>query len=240
MLIPAAVAFGMRIVFAAFNKGLYKNPKAKGLVQFLKAIAFAIVYPILIVAACAIIGAFAYSQNIDSMFIKKLLGYKEILYFIVMAAVSPNVLFAFGEEYGWRGYLLPKLCEVNSKVKASTIVGVVWALYHIPVMILLNVSKFGIIKAIGLALIQGGAAFVFSYAFSYSYFISERVYPLVIMHGFWNSYNPFVLGSIYEGFVGKVLKKGPIFITNGEGVLGILLGSIGVVVFIYMIQKQKY
>ncbi|UYH55437.1 CPBP family intramembrane metalloprotease [Qipengyuania sp. SS22] len=39
-----------------------------------------------------------------------------------------------GEEGGWRGYMLPRLLEKFGEIPASLIVGVVWALWHLPVM----------------------------------------------------------------------------------------------------------
>jgi membrane protease YdiL (CAAX protease family) len=42
------------------------------------------------------------------------------------------VVNGFGEETGWRGFLLPQLTRRRSPLIASLIVGVVWALWHIP------------------------------------------------------------------------------------------------------------
>lgn len=39
-----------------------------------------------------------------------------------------------GEEGGWRGYLLPRLLEQGGEVRASLIIGIVWALWHLPIM----------------------------------------------------------------------------------------------------------
>lgn len=39
-----------------------------------------------------------------------------------------------GEEGGWRGYLLPRLLERLSEARASLIIGVIWALWHLPIM----------------------------------------------------------------------------------------------------------
>ena len=39
-----------------------------------------------------------------------------------------------GEEGGWRGFLLPRLLARGGETRASLIVGVVWGLWHLPVM----------------------------------------------------------------------------------------------------------
>lgn len=46
---------------------------------------------------------------------------------IAIAIIAP-----VGEEYGWRGYALPRLQAVMSPVAASALIGVVWAAWHVP------------------------------------------------------------------------------------------------------------
>lgn len=42
------------------------------------------------------------------------------------------ILIALGEEYGWRGYLFPKLRQRFNVLQASILVGLVWGLWHFP------------------------------------------------------------------------------------------------------------
>ncbi|HRY52015.1 MAG TPA: CPBP family intramembrane metalloprotease [Candidatus Paceibacterota bacterium] len=56
--------------------------------------------------------------------------------FLASLVLGPvvNGLFGFGEEFGWRGYLLPKLMPLG-KWKAYTLVGIIWGLWHAPLIL---------------------------------------------------------------------------------------------------------
>lgn len=51
-------------------------------------------------------------------------------------ALAANTFLAFGEEYGWRGYLTPRLARRLGWVGASLVVGALWGLWHAPVLLL--------------------------------------------------------------------------------------------------------
>jgi len=57
--------------------------------------------------------------------------------FVVTLVIAPfvNGVLGFGEELGWRGYLLPKLM-VLGKVKAYLLMGIVWGLWHLPLILI--------------------------------------------------------------------------------------------------------
>jgi hypothetical protein len=74
--------------------------------------------------------------------------------------VSPfmNSAMGFGEELGWRGYLLPKLMPLG-KPRAYTILGLVWGLWHAPLIAVgFNYPGFpvwGIVMMMGLTTALG-------------------------------------------------------------------------------------
>ncbi len=55
--------------------------------------------------------------------------------FIQAVLLSPilNGIFTFGEEFGWRAYLLPKLMPLGGR-KAVLISGVIWGIWHWPII----------------------------------------------------------------------------------------------------------
>ncbi|HVG47532.1 MAG TPA: CPBP family intramembrane glutamic endopeptidase, partial [Rubellimicrobium sp.] len=66
-----------------------------------------------------------------------------------LAQVLPMVaLFAvfsgpLGEEIGWRGFALPRLLERHSALMASLILGAVWAVWHLPLILVDDFTTYG-------------------------------------------------------------------------------------------------
>ena len=53
----------------------------------------------------------------------------------LFAGYTINAVFAFGEELGWRGYLL-KALEGKKLLPVSLITGIVWGLWHFPLILI--------------------------------------------------------------------------------------------------------
>ena len=53
---------------------------------------------------------------------------------IILAPVL-NCITCFGEEWGWRGYLLPKLLKKHGTISAIIISGLIWGLWHAPIIV---------------------------------------------------------------------------------------------------------
>jgi len=55
---------------------------------------------------------------------------------IVLIGPVVNIIPTMGEEFGWRAYLLPKLRGFFSDRKALVITGIIWGLWHLPVIVM--------------------------------------------------------------------------------------------------------
>jgi membrane protease YdiL (CAAX protease family) len=53
----------------------------------------------------------------------------------IVAGFTINGLFAFGEEYGWRGVLMDELAPLGA-FRANLLTGVMWGLWHAPIIML--------------------------------------------------------------------------------------------------------
>ena len=53
-----------------------------------------------------------------------------------LLAPAMNFVTCFGEEWGWRGYLLPKMQKLLPIVPTLLITGVIWGLWHAPLTII--------------------------------------------------------------------------------------------------------
>jgi membrane protease YdiL (CAAX protease family) len=59
------------------------------------------------------------------------------LFFLVVATIGviQNCATTLGEEIGWRGFLAPELAKHFSFTATSVLSGVIWALWHVPIIV---------------------------------------------------------------------------------------------------------
>ena len=84
-----------------------------------------------------------------------------------MIGLATATLFV-GEELGWRGYALPKLLAQRTPITASLILGVLWALWHLPNFIfpLAGVPALGPFPVVAVWIIV--QAFLFTWLYIHS------------------------------------------------------------------------
>lgn len=98
-------------------------------------------------------------------------------------------IFALGEEFGWRGYALDPLLERWSASKTSLILGIIWALWHLPLFFITGVGqntemdRLGPMYLVNFILITIGLTFIYTWLYSNS---ESNVFLVLVFHGVTN------------------------------------------------------
>ena len=86
----------------------------------------------------------AYGGEMDAQTLRSQLGVSTLSYllqnglFAVLLAPAINMFPALGEEVGWRGYMMPRLKERFGLLNGRLLGGVVWGVWHWPLMLLVG------------------------------------------------------------------------------------------------------
>lgn len=125
-------------------------------------------------------------------------------------AIPFNMIFTFGEEFGWRGYLLPRLSPLGG-VTAAVTTGVTWGLWHAPLILLDGYNYPGHpVSGVGMMVVFTTALGVI---FAWLRFRSGSVWPSTLAHAALNAQAGF-------GFV--FLSPGDPLIRPPVGILGLI------------------
>lgn len=195
-------------------------------------IAFTFVYPLAILLLCAALALVTRQGTLSSNWATEL---PQVLLLILLSI--PSFFLGLLEEYGWRGYLLPRWTEQYGLPGATWRVGLVWALYHLPAILLINI-QFGLWRALLFTLIQGVTIFLFNFGFSYLYRLSQNVILPSVMHILWNNVNVKVLGDPYRASSNGIIL-GDVHIINGEGLFGLIITALFAALLWNRLQKPS-
>lgn len=83
----------------------------------------------------------------------------------IVAGTITSAFMALGEEIGWRGFLVPQLSKITSYTKLSLISGIIWSVWHYPVLLFADYNS-GTPWWYGLTcftLLAVGASFIFAW-----------------------------------------------------------------------------
>jgi len=103
--------------------------------------------------------------------------------FALTIGTLQSCVSAFGEEVGWRGYMVPRL--VQAEVRSPELLsGLIWCFWHVPLILWggYAVGEYPVLSALLFVLTILPVAFLF---FRWR-MASGSVWPVVIAHGAWN------------------------------------------------------
>ena len=78
---------------------------------------------------------FAGDLSFTEAFVSEETGGRISSYILTISASIIIFFPAFGEEWGWRGYMMPKLTELMGRPAAVIVGGIIWGLWHAPATI---------------------------------------------------------------------------------------------------------
>ncbi len=121
-----------------------------------------------------------------------------------------NMFFTFGEEFGWRGYLLPRLAPLGG-LPAAILVGLIWGFWHAP-LIVLDGYNYPDHPWLGVLLMMFSCVLL-SIIFAWLRFRSGSVWPSTLAHAALNA---------QAGFALLVLSAGDALLRAPIGLLGLV------------------
>lgn len=225
MFVPALCSILTRLITKEGFANMYLRPHLKGNMKyyllvyfgptallFLSGALYFLIFPSSFDPEFTVLKGMAASSGQTGLSINNLL----LIQLLMVVAVGPviNIVPTLGEELGWRGYLLPKLRLLLSDRAALIVTGLIWGVWHMPVIVMgHNYGKeyagypwLGILAMIVFCVVLGIVE-------GYAAIKMESVIPAAMIHSVLNAgagftiylakagYNP-ILGPTIAGFIG--------------------------------------
>jgi membrane protease YdiL (CAAX protease family) len=143
----------------------------------------------------------------------------------LFTGVIVNTTYAFGEEFGWRGFLLPNLLYLG-KLKACLISGVIWGVWHTPLILMGHL--YDDYSILGILMITVMCVFL-GIIFGWLTIASGSLIPAIVAHAALNAQMLAYFPSFLVTDVNPVLG-------GGSGVIG--LGVMGVVALWLVLTRR--
>jgi uncharacterized protein len=124
---------------------------------------------------------------------------------ITWATLAIVILFAVGEEVGWRGFLLTRLIEADLPCPIL-MSGLIWSAWHIP-LILEGGYAAGFSPVLSVIIFVLGVTSV-SYVFAYLRLKTGSVWTAIVLHSAWNTiiqfgFDPATTGEMARLWIGE-------------------------------------
>jgi len=157
---------------------------------------------------------FAIIPSVAALYLFDLLGGPPVdwsglppLYTVVPMFLMLTIAAGMGEEFGWRGFLLPRLQARHNALVSALIVGVAWAIWHIPLFFIKGTSQYDMQTQDGLLPVMlGYSAFVIVSSIQFAWVFNNTkgsVLLAAVMHGASNAWGGYI--NVYRGHFGGIL-----------------------------------
>lgn len=252
MLIPAVCVILTRLITKEGFKNLYLKPNFIGhgkyyvlawlmpaILTVIGGIIYFLIFPNMFDVNMTVINdALTQQYTQAGLDIAQMPSINTIIFMQVVIAVvlGPlmNLIPALGEELGWRGYLLPKLNEKMKTICAVLLTGVIWGLWHAPIIYMghnygteyFGYPYLGILGMIVFCVAVG-------MFFGYLSLKTKSAIPSALAHG---GLNAFVATPILFATVGTnpLIGPMPVGIIGGAGFI-----IVAIIISIAIIKQDK-
>jgi len=152
--------------------------------------------------------------SVASLYLYHLLGGPAVdwsglkpLYTVLPMFIFLTIAAGIGEEFGWRGFLLPRLQSRHNALVSGLIVGVAWATWHVPLFFIKGTSQYEQQLEAGLLpAILGYAVFVIVQSVQFTWLFNNTkgsVLLAAVFHGASNAWAGYI--DVYRGHFGGIL-----------------------------------
>jgi len=147
----------------------------------------------------------------------------------MLAGITINAVAAFGEELGWRGFLLNQFKEMKF-VQAALIIGFIWGIWHAPLILMGHNypqhPQIGVLMMVVLCIL-------WTPFYLYITIKSRSIIAAAIMHGTMNATASISIIAISGG---NDLTSG---IAGGAGFIALAFFMIGLFIYDQFVSKDK-
>jgi CAAX protease family protein len=142
-----------------------------------------------------------------------------------------SVLFALGEEIGWRGYLLPRLLTLGP-IRAMLLTGLLHAIWHLPIIFLTPFyhgegNRLIIIPLFLLTFTVGGILY------GYLRLTTNSIWPVALFHGAWNT-----IWGVLNAVTVAASPLATEYLAGESGLLTLLSAIIMSAGLLYLLKKR--
>ena len=130
------------------------------------------------------------------------------LYSVVPIILMLTIFAGMGEEFGWRGFAMPRLQARYNALVSSIIIGVLWGLWHIPLFLVEGTTQYNWRLDVGLIpAVPMYTVFLIAWSIQYTWVFNNTkgsVLLAAVVHGAGNAWIGGYI-DVYRGRIGGVI-----------------------------------